>query len=119
MVKILLWLLWWFIDFFIGRAQGCNQCCVYLDEMFLPESKKTITRLPDRPRLEDLESIGLGHDDDSYNENRNGIILLDECASWLNVRSWSDKSRAHLVERLRYFNIRSRFTVYGSHHPRT
>jgi len=80
-----------------GRKVATN-LDVYLDEMMLPESKKTIIRLPDKPRLEDLESIGLGHDGDSYNENRNGILCLDECASWLNVRSWNDKSRAFVIE---------------------
>lgn len=67
-------------------------------EHLLPPGRKfDITRLPDKPTSRDFEFLGQGYDGD-YDESKFGIIVLDECASWLNTRSWSaDKDRQHLI----------------------
>lgn len=52
-------------------------------------------RLPDRPRLADLEMLGRGCED--YNEKQFGLLVLDECSHFLNARTWNDKERAQLI----------------------
>lgn len=73
---------------------------LYLDRMLSRRSRMTATRLPDKPRLEDLQALGTGDDRpvDDYDESRFGLLVLDELGSWFNTRSWNDKSRAGLIE---------------------
>lgn len=53
-------------------------------------------RIPDKPTVEDLESLGCGND--TMDEDRNGIIVLDELASWLNSRTFNDKTRLPVID---------------------
>jgi hypothetical protein len=53
-------------------------------------------RLPDRPRIEDLELIGRGSDD--IDESTYGMIVLDECAAMLNSRTFGDKGRQPMLD---------------------
>lgn len=53
-------------------------------------------RLPDKPSVDDLESIGFGTDE--INEERHGLIVLDELGTWLNTRSWADKTRQSVID---------------------
>jgi hypothetical protein len=57
-----------------------------------------ITRLPDKPKAHHLESLGLGYTGQKIRENRNGLIVLDECGTWFNSRNWNDKSRKDLID---------------------
>ena len=60
-------------------------------------AKKTrVTRLPDIPTINDLEAIGNGYDGDYLGETRNGLLVLDECGSFLNSRDFNDKNRKGL-----------------------
>lgn len=68
-----------------------------LELMFGPYSKKTYVRVPDRPRAFDLLAAGSGNPD-SYDEDDNGGLFLDEMATWLNTRSFADKERAALLD---------------------
>lgn len=54
-----------------------------------------VYRIPDKPTLPDLEMIGLGNA--SYDESKNGLLVLDECGTWFNSRSWSDKTRQPII----------------------
>lgn len=54
-----------------------------------------VMRIPDKPTLEDLEFIGVGNT--SYDESKNGLLVLDECGTWFNSRSWADKSRQDVI----------------------
>lgn len=54
-------------------------------------------RLPDKPSSFDLEAAGHGNPD-SYDEERNGIMILDELGTWLNSRSFQDKDRAAVLD---------------------
>jgi hypothetical protein len=54
-------------------------------------------RIPDKPRAFDLEALGHGNPD-SYDEDRNGVLILDELATWLNARTFQDKDRAALID---------------------
>ena len=53
-------------------------------------------RIPDKPGVEDLELLGSGND--SMDETKNGVIVLDELAAWLNSRTFNDKSRAPVID---------------------
>lgn len=60
-------------------------------------AKKTrVYRLPDKPTIHDLEIIGRGNH--SYDESLNGLLVLDECGTWLNTRTWNDKSRQPVLD---------------------
>lgn len=57
-----------------------------------------IYRVPNKPSIEDLDSLPLGHDENQPNDARNGALVLDECGTWFNSRTWNDKGRAALIE---------------------
>jgi Zonular occludens toxin (Zot) len=66
-------------------------------EKLLPTSVKNsvIYRIPDKPSLTDLEAIGVGNSE--YDESKNGLLVLDECGTWFNSRSWADKERQSVI----------------------
>jgi len=55
-----------------------------------------VTRLPDKPCAADLAALGYGNE--TYDEEKNGLLVLDECATWFNSRSWADKSRQPVID---------------------
>lgn len=59
----------------------------------LPVSHKNcrVIRIPDQPSAEDLRALGSGNT--SYDEEKNGLLVLDECGTWFNARNWNDKAR--------------------------
>lgn len=87
---------------------------IRLEKLMPPMSRATLVRVPDKPVIDvdrdgapidggrhDLEAIGHGNPD-SFDEEFNGIIVLDELATWMNARTFQDKSRGAVVEWLRY-----------------
>jgi hypothetical protein len=62
-----------------------------------PRNPGRIIRIPDKPTSADLESMGHGNPD-SYDEDKNGLLILDELGTWLNSRSYQDKQRAGLLD---------------------
>lgn len=52
-------------------------------------------RVPDKPTLKDLEALGKGNT--TYDERKNGLLVLDECGTWFNSRTWNDKSRQDVI----------------------
>lgn len=82
-----------------GRRVATN-LDLYLDEMFTWWKEPAI-RLPDKPRVQDMKSLGKGYDCDDprdYDESKFGLIVLDECGTWLNTREWNDKERRPLLD---------------------
>jgi len=67
-----------------------------IEKLAKRNSKATFYRLPDKPRIEDLEVIGEGSD--NVDESTFGLIVLDECGTWLNTRSYRDKSRQQFID---------------------
>lgn len=55
-----------------------------------------LVRLPDKPNGDELKALGQGNED--YDESKNGLLVLDELASWLNARSWGDKQRQGVLD---------------------
>jgi hypothetical protein len=69
---------------------------INLDKLMGPMNKRTLVRIPDKPTVDDLECIGVGNE--SYDEEKNGVIILDELGSWLNARTFADKSRQPVID---------------------
>lgn len=82
-----------------GRPVATN-LDLFLEKLVNPFAKNTVAfRLPDKPTLEDLENLPSPYDGD-YDENKSGLIVLDECGTWFNTRSFADKSRLPLINKL-------------------
>lgn len=68
-----------------------------------PGSKSEVTRLPDIPRAIDLESLGKAYPEldpdkpETYDEDKFGIIVIDELLVSFNSRSWNDPDRLKVV----------------------
>lgn len=72
---------------------------INLKEMLGADKRNTrLYRLPDKPVVEDLQALGYGNK--SYDTSKDGLIVLDECGTWFNSRSWNDKSRQPLIDYL-------------------
>lgn len=67
-----------------------------LKEMLGRNKKNTrLYRVPDKPEARDLEALGVGNK--SYDEDLNGLLVLDECGTWFNSRTWADKGRQAVI----------------------
>ena len=81
-----------------GRRVATN-LDLNLENIGSPFSKSPVVyRLPDIPTLESFQAIGKGYDGDLQGDHKNGLVVLDECALWLNSRSWNDKARKPLID---------------------
>lgn len=78
-----------------GRRVASNVDLVL--EHLVPGVACHYLRIPDKPSASDLEAIGHGNPE-SYDEDRNGVLILDELGTWLNSRSFQDKTRAHVID---------------------
>jgi len=76
-----------------------------------PRQRSTFIRIPDKPTPHDLEAIGRGYDDGKYDEERFGVLILDELGTWLNARSFQDKDRAGVLDWLIHAR-KKRWEVY-------
>jgi hypothetical protein len=66
-------------------------------EHLVPNKGGHYVRIPDKPCADDLVACGHGNPD-SYDEDKNGVMILDELGTWLNSRSFQDKTRAPLLD---------------------
>lgn len=79
-----------------GRKVATN-LDIRLEQLVGKKAKKaTVYRLPDKPVAEDMFALGSGND--TYDEEKNGLIVLDECGTWFNSRDWQDKTRKALID---------------------
>lgn len=69
---------------------------IHLDKLLPPHYRCHIIRIPDRPTVDDMLAIGRGQE--GVVEDDNGIIVLDECSSFFNSRTYNDKSRQPLLD---------------------
>jgi len=77
-----------------GRPVATN--IDFKPECLLPARKRAVIfRLPDHPGADSLEIIGQGNS--SYDERRNGLIVLDECSHFLSARSWNARGRDSFI----------------------
>lgn len=70
---------------------------IQVDALVPSMHRGVIVRVPDKPTAEQLDMIGHGNPD-SYDEDKNGVMVLDELGSWLNSRQFQDKNRAALID---------------------
>jgi hypothetical protein len=70
---------------------------LYLEHFAKRKAKARYVRVPDKPTARDLEALGHGNPE-SYDEDRNGLLVLDELGTWLNARSFSDPARAAVLD---------------------
>lgn len=70
---------------------------IQMDELVPSMNRGVVVRVPDKPTAEQLDMIGHGNPD-SYDEDKNGVMVLDELGSWLNSRQFQDKNRAALID---------------------
>ncbi len=70
---------------------------LYLDKLLPPDNESIVYRLPDHPRLADFELLPPAYDVNYKAEDKNGLIVLDELGTWLNSRSWNDKTRLGIL----------------------
>lgn len=79
-----------------GRKVATN-LDIYPEHMLGPDKKQTqLYRLPDIPTIADLEALPRGYDDDKIDENKNGLLVLDETGIFLNSRNWNAPGRAEV-----------------------
>jgi len=57
-------------------------------------SKTVVTVLPSRPTAKDLSFLGRG----GPNEHEAGLLVLDECGTFLNSRQWQGTGRNELID---------------------
>lgn len=79
-----------------GRPLATN-LDVFLEPMFGPHSRYTYIRIPDKPTAFDLVACGHGNPA-SYDEEKNGMLALDEMGTWFNTRSFADKGRLEVLD---------------------
>ena len=88
----------------VGRIRdairaGCRVATnldIDLKAMFHKQARNiNLMRIPDKPTIDDLNAIGKGYEGD-YDENKFGILVLDECGTWFNSRNWQDKTRSEV-----------------------
>lgn len=69
---------------------------INLKNMIGRNKKNTrLYRVPDKPEIQDMEALGVGNK--SYDEELNGLLVLDECGTWFNSRTWADKGRQAVI----------------------
>lgn len=84
-------------DYLRRGAPVATNLDIRLDRMFGTKSKRArLYRLPDKPGIQDLDAIGIGNA--TYDESRNGLLVLDECGTWFNSRQWADKERQSVID---------------------
>jgi hypothetical protein len=69
-----------------------------LEKLLPPRSRAFAIRVPDKPTAIDLAAIGDGNNGNAYEEDDNGLLVLDELSTWLNARTFQDKERAPVID---------------------
>lgn len=81
-----------------GRRVATN-LDLKLENMLDPYNKTAdCIRLEDIPTVESFKAIGRGYEGELVGDQKNGLVVLDECALWLNSRDWNDKERRKLID---------------------
>jgi len=89
-------------DYLLAGRRVATNLDLKLDKM-LPSKMKSprVVRIPDKPTADDFLALGNGYeraDGKRVDENKYGLLVLDELGSWLNARDWSDKGRQRMID---------------------
>lgn len=93
-----------------GRRVATNMD-IWPEKLVSPLNKGVIIRLPDCPTAADMEAIGIGYDGEEIDDEKNGLIILDEASKFFNARTWGDKERQPLLDWLIHSG-KARWDVY-------
>ena len=112
-------------DYLYKRNRVATNHDLKLRYLIGPYAKEcNVIRLPDKPKLHDLLCIGIGNptikfemisikdayghhaywhyeiaeDQPDFQEEKNGLIVLDELGSWMNTRTFTDKERGPVLD---------------------
>ena len=81
---------------FQGRPVATN-LDINLEKLVGKKAKNVrLYRVPDHPTADDLIALGTGNP--SYDESKNGLLVLDECGTWFNSRDWNSQGRRALID---------------------
>jgi len=86
--------------YLLSNRKVATNLDINMDEIVGRSNKTSIVRLPDKPRTSDLNALGQGSE--LVDESTYGALVLDECATWLNSRTWNDKDRNNFVDWMFY-----------------
>lgn len=75
-----------------------------------------IIRLPDRVDVDSLHAAGAV--DNGGDESKNGLMVFDECALWLNARQWGEKARQAVIDWLVHARKLGWDLMFIVQHPR-
>ena len=78
-----------------GRKVATN-LDIFPEKMLPASCRSTLIRLPDRPTIEDFLAIGKGQD--GYNDDENGLLILDETSTFFGARQFQDKARQPMLD---------------------
>lgn len=71
---------------------------LFLEHILPDDNNSRAYRLPDLPRYKDFEALPPAYDPEYKAEDKNGLIVLDELALWMNARSWNAHGRQEIIE---------------------
>ena len=71
---------------------------IFPEHLVARSNRTCLIRLPDKPRLCDLDACGFGCDEADYTGKKFGLMVLDELGTWFNTRSWNDKERLPVID---------------------
>lgn len=78
-----------------GRTVATN-LNIFVDKLVPAYNETRFMRLPDHPTADDLKALPLGNPEPTQEKN-NGLLVLDEAATFLNSREWSGNGRQDVI----------------------
>lgn len=90
----------WIVEALRDGKRVATNLDLNLVEALGPHNKDCVVyRLPDKPTRKHLTDIGVGYDtSEGYDEEKFGLVVLDEAGTWLNSRAWNDKERGPVID---------------------
>lgn len=84
-------------DYLKAGKKVASNITLNLDKLMPEASRLTATKLPYIPTAEHLNLLGSAYEG-AYDEEKFGLLILDEAGTWLNSRDWNDKDRRGLFQ---------------------
>jgi len=78
-----------------GRTVATN-LNVFVEHLVPAYCATRFYRIPDHPSADDLKNLDLGNPEPT-NEKNNGLLVLDEAATFLNSREWNGNGRQDVI----------------------
>jgi hypothetical protein len=89
-------------DYLIGGRRVATNIDIDIDELFRKrknlKKKVDFVRIPDKPSIENMHMLGLGYEGDSIDDNKTGLLVLDELGTWFNTRNFRQDGRKELID---------------------